>query len=157
VPGGENFPVDSYEWSRRVAAELELDCAQVAAVFRLMGTRTKAILAKALPCQHFDNLTGTDLPLAFVDWVIQHEWVHSLGDLVERRLGLVFDARLSLQTLEALADRLMDAGRLSPASRNWTHLRQSSPESRNNVETTASFSPGDAFDGLAGIRYTPSA
>ena len=54
-------------------------------------------------------LAGTDLPLAFVRWSIEHEWVGSLDDLVERRLMLYSAHTLSRSTLEHLARCLADA------------------------------------------------
>jgi glycerol-3-phosphate dehydrogenase len=60
-------------------------------------------------------LPGTMLPLAFVRWVIDHEWVQTLGDLVERRLMLLYQETLSEQTLRSLARCLVEAGLLQPS------------------------------------------
>jgi glycerol-3-phosphate dehydrogenase len=52
------------------------------------------------------------LPLAFVRHVIDHEWVQTLADLVERRLMLLYHPRLTRRCLEQLADLLTAAGKL---------------------------------------------
>jgi len=55
-------------------------------------------------------LDGTDIPIAAVDWIIRHEHVRTLSDLVERRLMLLYASGLSHQTLVALAERMATAG-----------------------------------------------
>ncbi len=52
-------------------------------------------------------LSGTALPMAFVDWIIEQEWVTGIGDLVERRLGLVWESGCSRETLEQLEQRII--------------------------------------------------
>ena len=42
--------------------------------------------------------------------MIQHEWVGTLDDLVERRLMLVFDRELSEACLRELAELLVSGG-----------------------------------------------
>jgi hypothetical protein len=50
--------------------------------------------------------------MSFVDWVIEHEWVTGLDDLVERRLMLAWSAQLTRELVRSLADRLVHAGKL---------------------------------------------
>ncbi len=64
-------------------------------------------------------VSGTELPRGFVRWVIRHEWVRGLSDLVERRLMLVLAPGISAATLEELAEMLaaeavLDAADVSP-------------------------------------------
>ncbi|HXT57482.1 MAG TPA: glycerol-3-phosphate dehydrogenase/oxidase [Pirellulales bacterium] len=61
-----------------------------------------------------ETLVDTDLPLAFVRWVVRHEWVRRLDDLVERRLMLLYDRRLSRACLRQLAAILVEAGLVPP-------------------------------------------
>ena len=56
-----------------------------------------------------DCLHGTAIPLAYVQRVIECEWVVRLQDLVERRLMLIFQPELSSRTLRQLAEYLIAA------------------------------------------------
>jgi glycerol-3-phosphate dehydrogenase len=84
---------------------------QVRAVWELYGTQTGEILAHA--DGERTSIPGTDLPRGVVRWLIEHEWVHGLDDLVERRLMLLYDPRLSETTLRALAELLVESKLLS--------------------------------------------
>ena len=44
--------------------------------------------------------------------MIRHEWARTLGDLVERRLMLLYDQRLKTIGLRQLAEVLVEAGAL---------------------------------------------
>jgi glycerol-3-phosphate dehydrogenase len=114
LPGGVGYPADSAareaEW-RRLAASHGLSAEAVRAVWTLRGTRTASILAEGAGRAE-GSLAGTDLPISFVHWVIRHEWVRSLNDLVERRLMLLYDRRLSVACLRQLAALLVEEGLL---------------------------------------------
>ncbi len=58
------------------------------------------------------SLVETDIPLRFVRWSIQTEWCTTLGDLVERRLMLIFHPNIHRTTLKELAEELANAGLL---------------------------------------------
>ena len=60
-------------------------------------------------------LSDTDFTTGIVRWIIEHEWVDNLSDLIERRLMLVFARRLSHRTLAELAQCLVSTGRLTDA------------------------------------------
>jgi glycerol-3-phosphate dehydrogenase len=57
----------------------------------------------------------SDLPLLrrTVRWVIEHEWVTTLDDLIERRLMLIFAQKLTKSMLQDLAECLVESGRLT--------------------------------------------
>lgn len=57
-----------------------------------------------------------DVPDALVRWSIRREWVAALGDLVERRLMLLYHPRLTRRRLWRLAEILAEEGRLAEAS-----------------------------------------
>jgi glycerol-3-phosphate dehydrogenase len=114
VPGGENYPVDRdtlADEQQRLAIEFGFTLVQIQAVWSLCGTRTEAALQAAADGS-IEILTGSDLPLAYVRYVIEHEWVQTLGDLVERRLMLLYRPDLSVDCLRTLAGCLVEAGRL---------------------------------------------
>ncbi|HET6884088.1 MAG TPA: glycerol-3-phosphate dehydrogenase/oxidase [Pirellulales bacterium] len=111
LPGGEHYPADAASLERHWH-ELT-DCTgfaidQVRAVWELRGTQSAEILLQI--GAERDNVPGTQFPCNFVRWLIAHEWVHCLDDLIERRLMLLYDPRLSHSTLRRLAELLADSG-----------------------------------------------
>lgn len=117
VPGAENYPDDSVALNGHHAAiahRTGFDPLQVQTLWPLVGTRVESIL-KDCGSADRSNLPGTSIPLAFVDWSIRHEWVHTLGDLIERRLMLAWSPHLTRQLLHAAANQLASAGHLAPA------------------------------------------
>ncbi len=114
LPGAEGYPSDAAgveaAWQSLADAH-GWSVAQVRALWQLRGTQTGAILAE-LAADDRANLPGVDLPRAFARWTIGHEWVRRLDDLVERRLMLLYDRRLSLACLRELAGLLVEAGLL---------------------------------------------
>jgi glycerol-3-phosphate dehydrogenase len=117
LPGAEGFPQqrDALDGVQAELAErLGLARNQVDAVWTLCGTEVDSLLTgRALDEASLrEGLCGTDLPVEFVRQVIRQEWVTRLDDLVERRLMLLYDQRLSLATLSHLARLLVDEGKL---------------------------------------------
>ncbi|MGD9854925.1 MAG: glycerol-3-phosphate dehydrogenase/oxidase [Planctomycetaceae bacterium] len=118
IPGAEEYPADVKPWCAALADETGYSAEQVEAVFLLIGTRAREVLTGGGPLGTSCSIPGTDLPICFVDRVIAEEWVSTLGDLVERRLGLIFTTGLSRDTLEVLADRLCLSGIVTAESRD---------------------------------------
>jgi glycerol-3-phosphate dehydrogenase len=117
LPGAEGFPRDDAEcaelfarWARESGYAIE----QLRAMWPLVGMELQAFLGESRNGES-ESVVGTDLPTAFVRWVIAREWVTRLEDLVERRLMLMYERRLSLATLEALA-RILEEERPSGRS-----------------------------------------
>ena len=114
-PGGELFPDDVKGEDKeclRISQALDFPLEQVQAIWQLCGSRTAAILTE-LTDQPRDVLDGTALPRSFASWVIDNECVRRLGDLVERRLMLLYHARLSAKSLRQLAALLVEAGNIA--------------------------------------------
>lgn len=115
VPGGESYPPDRdtlAQMQSMLAVRYALPIPSVAATWCLLGTRTEQVLQETQNEQH-SLLPGCDLPRSVARWVIRNQWVHRLDDLVERRLMLLYDPRLTKACLEDLAALLVAAGRLS--------------------------------------------
>lgn len=114
VPGGEEYPRDEREREKRIA-ELAASSGwsrdAVHAVWTLCGTRAREIIA-TLQHESPVPIAGTLLPRAYVRWVIEHEWVRRLDDLVERRLMLLYHPQLREAALRELAELLVETGRL---------------------------------------------
>lgn len=115
IPGAYDAGDSPEEWIRRAAAETRHSEAAARFLFELMGTAAATLLERCEPTQP----TIPDLPVTadMIDQVIHTEWVTTLGDLVERRLSLVFSGQVSDETLEVLADRLVQTGHLVPQER----------------------------------------
>lgn len=112
LPGGENYPRGQEivrRW-QRLAVQSGLTVDQVAAMWTLCGTEVETILA--IGGAAAETLPGTELTVDYARWVIRHEWVTTLDDLVERRLMLVFAKELSEACLIRLAGLLAEEGRL---------------------------------------------
>ncbi len=128
IPGGEDYPAGDQAlhaaWVE-LAARFRVTAPAAQAIWWLYGTRSATVLAAAqAECGDAGESSSTggsisaivpdhDLPVALVRWMIRHEWVHTLDDLVERRLMLLYDQRITRRTLAALAQLLVDEGRLS--------------------------------------------
>ncbi len=117
VPGQERFPDTRFDrddlW-RRWAQDYAAPPALIAALWLLYGTRAAQLLND---CRGDlgTPVSDTDFTTAIVRWIIEHEWVGNLSDLIERRLMLVFARRLSHQTLAELAQCLVSTGRFADA------------------------------------------
>ena len=116
ILGGEDFPADPSAWCLSVSAECGVPVETVSFLFPLLGTETRELLQSAAES---DSTPLATLPISatIVQEIIRREWVQHLSDLVERRLALVFRGQLTTETLETLADQLIEAGRLDPSQR----------------------------------------
>jgi glycerol-3-phosphate dehydrogenase len=115
LPGCEGYPADVASLERRwnaIAERSALAVEQTRAVWELCGTQAEQILAEMADVDR-RILTGTELPRGFARWVVEHEWVQTLDDLVERRLMLLYCRRLSQKTLRELATLLVEANLLA--------------------------------------------
>jgi glycerol-3-phosphate dehydrogenase len=87
----------------------------------LFGARAPAVFETMKQCPQATELPpligDSGLPTAAAVFVIEKEWAVSLGDLIERRLMVVFTPRLSLATLQDLADVLVAMGHLQRSDR----------------------------------------
>jgi glycerol-3-phosphate dehydrogenase len=124
IPGGEDYPCSPEalaQTQQTIAAATGCTLDQVRAVWPLCGTRAAELLAPSdaeRGRNAGENVRGTQLPLRFVRQVIRDEWPRRLADLVERRLMLLYDPRLSLRTLRHLAElmaeqRVIDESRIA--------------------------------------------
>ena len=98
---------------RRAIRELmTLRSEEAAALWPLFGTRLRQVLSDTRGDDR-EPLPDGPWSVGVVRWIIRHEWVTTLEDLVERRLMAVFAPRLTRRLLQALADCLVAEGRLS--------------------------------------------
>jgi glycerol-3-phosphate dehydrogenase len=113
--GGDGFPRKSSDWPKlwqQWAADYGTTVDEARDLGPLYGMRTRDILF-TVASQPPAVVADTPFTMRVVCWVIEHEWVTTLDDLIERRLMLVFAPVLSLATLHDLAECLVATGRLS--------------------------------------------
>lgn len=114
LPGGVDYPETSDALQSRIvqlAGRFALPVPSVEALWSLFGNRTDEVLQQSGESTG-ELLSGTDYPPAAVRWIIEHEWVSKLQDLVERRLLLVDRPQLRCETLRLLAELLVQCGKL---------------------------------------------
>lgn len=120
VPGHDPLPpgtdVGPALWERW-ATELQSTPAEIVALWPWYGTRLVNIL-QATQGQPSHPITGMAITTRIVRWIIQHEHIAQLADLVERRLMLAFARDLSLKTVQELADVLVETGCLAQEQRD---------------------------------------
>ncbi len=113
LPGAASFPPDEAslqtQWSR-LSERFGLTLEQVQSVWRLIGNRFDDVFdSESFAATASRNIVDTHLPRRFAEWVIRQEWVRSLSDLVERRLMLIYEPRLTKPCLRELAELLAAA------------------------------------------------
>jgi len=120
LPGGFNYPDKAQvpAIQEQVAAKHGLSVDEVRAMWRLVGNRVDEILTEAAACDLAETpvaerVAGTMLPRRFARWVIRHEWVETLDDLVCRRLMVITLPNLKRETLEDLAELMAAEGKLA--------------------------------------------
>jgi glycerol-3-phosphate dehydrogenase len=115
LPGGKNYPASQAaidEACEQIADRNGWPIASVRAVWSLFGSETENVIHD-LATDDTTQLDGSEIPLCVVKWIIKHEWVSRLSDLVERRLMLVYQPRLTRRALTQLAECLAETGRLN--------------------------------------------
>jgi glycerol-3-phosphate dehydrogenase len=115
-PGSEGFPTEPaahLALVQEIAERTGYSDANVAAAMTLHGTRCDAILS---PGSDRRLLPDSELPLVLARWAIEEEHAVTLADLVERRLMLLYHARLTRACLQKLAGLLAERGRLEEAN-----------------------------------------
>jgi glycerol-3-phosphate dehydrogenase len=123
VPGGKNVPADREELARHwaeLASLFGMEVAQIRAMWSLCGDRIVQILEAEgggrSDSAARQNIIGSSLPRSFARWVITHEWVERIEDLLERRLMLIYEPGLSRGTIRELATLLTESGKLELAA-----------------------------------------
>jgi glycerol-3-phosphate dehydrogenase len=118
IPGNDPLPTGQpaddtlfQQWATETGSTL----AEVAALWPLYGTRLRQILAA--------TRTAARTPIAdgpwsreTIHWIIAHESVARLADLVERRLLIIFRREITKPMLTDLARCFVDTGRLAESA-----------------------------------------
>lgn len=111
VPGNDPLMLPVEDWLRDQAVQSQTHIDEAAALWPLLGTRVATVL-NAVSDQPAEPIADSAITRRVVRWMIEQEHVHTLSDLVERRLLTVFQPQLSMNHLRDLAECLIDTGRL---------------------------------------------
>ncbi|WP_068115963.1 glycerol-3-phosphate dehydrogenase/oxidase [Tropicimonas marinistellae] len=115
IGGGKSFPESPADWIARVSARSGLPDDRVATLLARYGT-----LAEAL-AQTFAGEQPLASPPGYsdkeIDYLVAHEQVETLEDLVLRRSVIALAGQVDAQTLATLADRLATAKGWNDADR----------------------------------------
>lgn len=122
ISGARDFPdrANLNHYLQMLSERHALTAEQVEMIWPLVGNRFDEIFsrqhtASAMPENHVmqqPSIAGTDIPAAFVNWSIEHEWVTKLEDLIERRLMMIFHQPIHRETLLELGRALIETNRL---------------------------------------------
>lgn len=106
IGGGRDLPQGDAArrtWIQRLAVQNGIDPARVAQLLDRYGSTAAAILpAEAAAPARLDD--APDYSLAEFGWIIRHESVRSLSDVVMRRSAIAVTGRLSRRDLARIAD-----------------------------------------------------
>jgi glycerol-3-phosphate dehydrogenase len=106
IGGGRDYPTDASTrevWCQRIAAETGLSTERVEVLLGRYGT-TASVVARAVA--EADDRALTNCPAysaAEVEWIVEHERVRRLDDLVLRRTNLALLGYLSAPLLDELS------------------------------------------------------
>lgn len=131
IGGGRDFPRDAARWMDDVARATGLAPKRIAELFERFGTRARdaaEYIAASLPDRPLPGLP--DYSYGEIDFMLDHEHVETLGDILFRRTTLGLTGRLSGEALPAIAAHL--AERLNwPAERTAREI--AAAEAKLNV------------------------
>lgn len=103
IGGGKHFPADDdarAAWIGRVAAASDLPAARVARLLERYGTRAEGLCIGLGPDDRLRSLP--DYGRREIEWLITHEQVTRLADLIQRRMALTMTGELSFSGLEEI-------------------------------------------------------
>ena len=113
IGGGRDYPTTpeaQYDWQERMVREHELDPSRVQTLFERYGTYAEPIIAHCANRPSDPLLTHHDgYSHGEVEFITQHEQVHTLTDFVLRRSLMAMLGQLSLPLLHELAGIMGDA------------------------------------------------
>ncbi len=116
IGGGRNYPPDRATWAAETACSTGVDPARAVLLLGRYGTTARAILqAEGRTPQGLAD--APDHSLQELDWLVRHERVVHLSDLVLRRTALAITGRLTMATLGQAAD-------VTAAALGWDRTRR---------------------------------
>lgn len=101
IGGGRDWPADPQAWAGQAARDTGTAPARAAVLLARYGSTAAPILAAEGPDPAM--LEDADYSLAELDWLVRHERVRHLADLVMRRTALAITGHLSRRDLDRIA------------------------------------------------------
>ncbi len=101
IGGGRDYPADPGAWAQGAARDTGAAPARAAVLLARYGTTARAILVAEGPAPAM--LADADHSEAELDWLVRHERVRHLADLVMRRTALAVTGHLSRRDLDRIA------------------------------------------------------
>lgn len=101
IGGGRDYPADPGAWADRAARDTGATPARAALLLARYGTTARAILAAEGTAPRM--LADADYSTAELDWLVRHERVRHLSDLVMRRTALAITGQLTGRDLDRIA------------------------------------------------------
>ncbi|WP_428686658.1 glycerol-3-phosphate dehydrogenase/oxidase [Roseibium sp.] len=107
VGGGVGFPEDRADLERDLVSDLGCDPDRAAYLVSVYGTAAHKVLSFCAQ-RTDDHRIDAQVPVTLAEsaWLIRHEFVASLSDLVLRRMSLAIDGRLSMELIDGLTGLL---------------------------------------------------
>ncbi|WP_428649553.1 glycerol-3-phosphate dehydrogenase/oxidase [Roseibium sp.] len=107
VGGGAGFPEDRADLERDLVSDLGCDPDRAAYLVSVYGTAAHKVLSFCAQ-RTDDHRIDAQVPVTLAEsaWLIRHEFVASLSDLVLRRMSLAIDGRLSMELIDGLTGLL---------------------------------------------------
>lgn len=102
IGGGRNFPDDPRDWAERMAIRTGCSTARALQLLARYGTTAEAILDVEGQAPRMLS-DARDYARPELEWIIRHEQVQRLSDLVMRRTPLAVTGQLSLRDLDDIA------------------------------------------------------
>lgn len=103
IGGGRDYPADPAGWAAAVAARTGTNPARLMQLLPRYGSRAADLAAiedgRAVPLPDAPDVTEAE-----IDWILRHERVVHLSDLVLRRSDLAVTGRLTSVALQRMAD-----------------------------------------------------
>lgn len=119
IGGGRNFPgsVRKSNWIKELSSEYKLSPARVSQLITRYGTRAQPVMT--FMRLHPDNVlhNNPDWSQNELRFLIRHEQVHTLEDLLVRRTTLAISGQLTLPLIEEVAELMAE-------ERGWTPEQQ---------------------------------
>ncbi|THF49294.1 glycerol-3-phosphate dehydrogenase/oxidase [Allorhizobium terrae] len=107
IGGGRDFPASDdacAQWVADLAKQYGLSTARAAELLSRYGTTARAMLSTPSPYGDDQRLSAAASYSALeIDWLVKHELVVSLADIVFRRTSMAIENALSGQTLQEIA------------------------------------------------------
>jgi glycerol-3-phosphate dehydrogenase len=106
IGGGRDFPAEPGQLARDLAQQYGIAPDRALHLEGHYGTQAHSVLAWCASRHDAPLWPGADYSSAEMDWLIAHEYVQTLADIVLRRTSLAVTGQISSEAVRAIAARL---------------------------------------------------